>query len=75
MQTEDFTKKTTGMSITEWLTVKHIKMLENAKERLVYSNVWKLDGRIYYLVSGCTKPQIFKNLAKVGCLSYEKICG
>ena len=63
------------MSITEWLTAKHFEILENAKKRLVYSNVWKLDGRIYYLVDGCTKPQIFKNLAKVGCLSIEKICG
>ena len=63
------------MSITEWLTAKHFEILENAKKRLVHSNVWKLDGRIYYLVDGCTKPQIFKNLAKVGCLSYGKICG
>ena len=40
-----------------------------------YETKWKLDRRIYYLVDGCTKPQIFKNLAKVGCLSYGKICG
>ena len=35
-------------------------------------NVWTLDGRIYYLFEGSTKPQIFRNRVKVACLSYGK---
>ena len=38
-------------------------------------NVWTLDGRIYYLFEGSTKPQIFKNKMKVACLGYGRICG
>ena len=38
-------------------------------------NVWTLDGRIYYLLEGSTKPQIFRNWVKVTCLSYGKNCG
>ena len=38
-------------------------------------NAWTLDGRIYYLVEGSTKPQIFRNPVKVACLSYGKNCG
>ena len=38
-------------------------------------NVWMLDGRIYYLVEGSTKPQIFENQMKVACLGYGRICG
>ena len=38
-------------------------------------NVWTLDGRIYYLFEGSTKPQIFRNRVKVACLSYGKNCG
>ena len=38
-------------------------------------NVWTLNGRIYYLVEGSTKPQIYRNGVKVACLSYGKNCG
>ena len=34
-----------------------------------------LDGRIYYLIEGSTKPQTFKNRVKVACLNYGKNCG
>ena len=64
--------KNTGVSITESLISKRIEMLNNAKERLGYRNVWTLNGRINYLAEGCAKPQIFKNLAKVVCSSYGK---
>ena len=38
--------KNTGTSIKESLTVKRMVMLNKAKERLVFRNVWALDGRI-----------------------------
>ena len=34
------------MSITESLTATRIEMLNKAKERFVFRNVWTLDGRI-----------------------------
>ena len=62
----------TGLSITENLTAKRMEMLHKAKERFGFKNVWTLDGRIYYLTEGSTKPQIFRNWTKVACLSYGK---
>ena len=38
-------------------------------------NVWTLDARIYCLVEGSTKPQIFLNRVKEACLSYGKNFG
>ena len=55
------TLKNTGISITESLTAKRMEMLNKAKERFGFRNVWTLDGRIYYLAEGSTKPQIFRN--------------
>ena len=53
--------KNTGISITKSLTGKRMEMLNKAKERFGFRNVWTLDGRIYYLAEGSTKPQIFRN--------------
>ena len=53
--------KNTGVAITESLTAKRMEMLNKAKERFGFRNVWTLDGRIYYLAEGSTKPQIFRN--------------
>ena len=55
------TFKSNGISITESLTAKRMEMLNKAKERFGFRNVWTLAGRIYYLVEGSTKPQIFRN--------------
>ena len=38
-----------------------MEMLNKAKEHFGFRNVWTLDGRIYYLAEGSTKPQIFRN--------------
>ena len=38
-----------------------MEMLNKAKERFGFRNVWTLDGRIYYLAEGSTKPQICRN--------------
>ena len=43
------------------LTAKRMEMLHKAKERFGFRNVWTLDGRIYYLTVGSTKPQIFRD--------------
>ena len=40
------TLKNNGTSITESLTAKRMVMLNKAKERLGFRNVWTLDGRI-----------------------------
>ena len=53
--------KNTGISITESLTAKRMEMLNKAKEHVGFRNVSALDGRIYYLAEGSTKPQIFRN--------------
>ena len=47
-------------------------LLNNAKEQVGFRNAWKLDGRVYYLVEGSTKLQIFRNRVKVASLSYGK---
>ena len=39
-----------------------MEILNNAKERFGFTNVWTLDGKINYLIKGCTKPQIFGKL-------------
>ena len=44
--------KNTGISITESSTDKCREMLNEAKERFGFRNVWTLDGRIYYLAEG-----------------------
>ena len=49
------------MSITESLTTKRMEMLNKAKDCFGFKNVWTLDGRIYYLAEGSTKPQNFRN--------------
>ena len=38
-----------------------MEMLNKAKEAFGFRNVYTLDGRIYYLAEGLTKPQIFRN--------------
>ena len=53
-----------------------MEMLNKAKERFGFRNVWTLDGRIYYLAEGSTKPQIFRNWTEVACFElWKKICG
>ena len=64
--------KNTGISITESLTAKRMEMLHKAKERFGFRNVWTLDGRIYYLAEGSTKPQIFRNWTEVACFELWK---
>ena len=48
--------KNTGISITESLTTKRKDMMNKAKERFGFRNIWTLDGRIYYLAKASTKP-------------------
>ena len=59
--------KNTGISITESLTAKRMEMLNKAKERFGFRNVWTLDAWIFYLAEGSTKPQIFRNWTEVAC--------
>ena len=49
-----------------------MEMLNKAKERFGFRNVWASDRRIYYLVEGSTKAQISRNWTKVACSSYGK---
>ena len=53
--------KSTGISITESSIAKRMEILNKAKERFRFRNVWTLDGRFDYLAEGSTKPQIFIN--------------
>ena len=65
--------KSIGISITESLTSKCMQMFNKATERFVFKNVRTLDGRIYYLAEGSTKPQVFRNWTEVACLElWEK---
>ena len=48
--------KNTGISITESLTAKLMEILNNAKQCFGFRNFRRLDGRIYYLAEGFTKP-------------------
>ena len=49
-----------------------MEMLNKAKERFGFRNVWTLDGRIYYLAEGSTKPQICRNWTEVACFELWK---
>ena len=64
--------KNSGIFITEILTTKHMKLLNNAKEQFVFRNISKLDGRIYYLAEGSTESRTFRNWVKVACLGHGK---
>ena len=41
--------KGTGISVTESLTARRINMLEKAREKHTFNNVWSQDGKIMFL--------------------------
>ena len=49
-----------------------MEMLNKARELVGFRIVWTLDGRIYYLAEGSTKPQIFRNWTEVACFELWK---
>ena len=51
-----------GISVTESLTAKRIKMLEEARELHGFVNVWLQDGKIMFFDQTINKVNVFYNL-------------
>ena len=53
--------KDSGVSITESLTTFHMKKLNNARETFGFTNVWTVDGRIFYSENGSQHAKVYYN--------------
>ena len=51
--------KGTGISVTESLTVKRIKLLEKATEEYTFNNVWSQDGKIMFFDKNPNKVKTY----------------
>ena len=51
--------KGTGISVTESLTVKRIKLLEKAREGYTFNNVWSQDGTIMFFDKNPNKVKTY----------------
>ena len=51
--------KGTGLSVTESLTVKRIKLLEKAREGYTFNNVWSQDGTIMFFDKNPNKVKTY----------------
>ena len=50
-----------GISVTEILTAKRVKMLEKARELHGFLNVWSQDGKIMFFDKTINKVNVFHN--------------